>query len=777
MTGVLEVSDNLATLHTPEANSGYNFLSVIDIRASGGQVWILRNTITYTNQAKNYLATIQHAAMDGASRIIISRNVVWGGVSDDDSQLLNHANVGTPVYSADSVLEITHNYIDTFRAIMKIDQPEKYGRIIYSYNVVNYGLYQPGNSINIFSSNVVAAELCLNRHNHTYLPNTAFANFVGTGTLLPCPLRTLTNSLTAPRSASHTESQTSHTQTHTLVNHTRTPTNISLPFNTSATSSTTEASDGRAEGSNATQSVVTIIVPKGVPDEVFIVGVTVGSITTPLALLETASSIQMAAIFTVMPCRTMDGSRTIMSHVLSPLQLSGTNASDLLGSFVLLSTISAVYFAVAMLVLRLARRFGDQEGDAPDMRVFKAKLFLWYPRVPMTVAVLLLPGMSFESCSLLYGVKSGGPWWERVIGAVGLLVSLAIVAFHIAVGIVVGRRARKQSHRFTNDSPTYVHSDTCTNENTYGEALSPTAAKSNQDDRDDEAVIVFEDDEDEPKGDGCEIADRELIDVFSPSTPHQELVPEKVDTYVVTEETGVTSLESSVYFVTYTEEAKARVPAVLAAMLLANGRWNKHVLRSMWFAVVNCRRDVVSYVCAHNCVRILLVSIVAAVDGKNLLECRIVQGIIAAICFLHAVGRVYRVPILTPLQAGQSVCVGLLACASFIQNADAQQAFVIVMMLLSLLTTVLCGVVFLVEVRVNGKESAPADLDDSKVPFYVFQTTLMMCTKGRALVVGFPLQSLRACEGDWRDFIRGFYLYLVLLYSFFCLSKGQRFCC
>ena len=76
-----------------------------------------------------------------------------------------------------------------------------------------------------------------------------------------------------------------------------------------------------------------------------------------------------------------------MSLILSPLQLSGTNASDLLGSFVLLSSISAVYFAVAMLVLRLARRFGDQEGDAPDMRVFKAKLFLWYPRVPMTVAV------------------------------------------------------------------------------------------------------------------------------------------------------------------------------------------------------------------------------------------------------------------------------------------------------------------------------------------------------------------------------------------------------
>ena len=171
---------------------------------------------------------------------------------------------------------------------------------------------------------------------------------------------------------------------------------------------------------------------------------------------------------------------------------------------------------------------------------------------------------------------------------------------------------------------------------------------------------------------------------------------------------------------TYTEEAKARVPAVLRTPLLATGRWNKHVLRSMRFVVVNNRRDVVSYVCAHNCARILLVSIVAAVDGKNLLECHIVQGIIAAICFVHAlfilVGRVYRIPILTPLQACQSTCVGLLACAAFIQHAAAQQAFVIVMMVVSLLTTILCGAVALLELRVNQKVSAPPadDLDDVK---------------------------------------------------------------
>jgi hypothetical protein len=143
--------------------------------------------------------------------------------------------------------------------------------------------------------------------------------------------------------------------------------------------------------------------------------------------------------------------------VLNPLRLTDTPSADLVGSFIMLAAVCGLYVCVAHLVfhcIRLcAKRVdpaisadagGDLDGDMAASitteklvadRIFRAKLFLLYPRLPVIIATLLLPGIVLESCSLLYGELMGAAaGWEKFLGALGLVASLAFLLHHHVLG-------------------------------------------------------------------------------------------------------------------------------------------------------------------------------------------------------------------------------------------------------------------------------------------------------------------------------------------------------
>eukprot|EP00658_Telonema_sp_P-2_P081435 TRINITY_DN8343_c0_g1_i1.p1 TRINITY_DN8343_c0_g1~~TRINITY_DN8343_c0_g1_i1.p1 ORF type:complete len:110 (+),score=16.71 TRINITY_DN8343_c0_g1_i1:215-544(+) len=108
----------------------------------------------------------------------------------------------------------------------------------------------------------------------------------------------------------------------------------------------------------------------------------------------------------------------------------------------------------------------------------------------------------------------------------------------------------------------------------------------------------------------------------------------------------------------------------------------------------------------------LLISIVAAINPGSALGCDIVQSVIAAISFAHGalliVARIYRIPVLNPLQGIQSILLGLLALASFIDNHQAQSAFSTTLLVTAILISILSLLAVLLEIRVQRKRKVAA---------------------------------------------------------------------
>eukprot|EP00658_Telonema_sp_P-2_P082805 TRINITY_DN8820_c0_g1_i4.p2 TRINITY_DN8820_c0_g1~~TRINITY_DN8820_c0_g1_i4.p2 ORF type:complete len:163 (+),score=51.72 TRINITY_DN8820_c0_g1_i4:142-630(+) len=138
---------------------------------------------------------------------------------------------------------------------------------------------------------------------------------------------------------------------------------------------------------------------------------------------------------------------------------------------------------------------------------------------------------------------------------------------------------------------------------------------------------------------------------------------------------------------------------------------------SMYAAVTGISLHSLAVMCAHNVVQVFLVSVVAAVDGSERSVCDVIQGVIAAICFVHGIliiaMRCYRVPVLNVLQFLQSIVLGLLACSGFIQDATAQAAFSITMLVITLITVILMLAIAFLEWRLRASTASKADQSSS----------------------------------------------------------------
>eukprot|EP00658_Telonema_sp_P-2_P072952 TRINITY_DN62022_c0_g1_i1.p1 TRINITY_DN62022_c0_g1~~TRINITY_DN62022_c0_g1_i1.p1 ORF type:complete len:119 (+),score=22.80 TRINITY_DN62022_c0_g1_i1:128-484(+) len=92
-----------------------------------------------------------------------------------------------------------------------------------------------------------------------------------------------------------------------------------------------------------------------------------------------------------------------VGRLLLPLRISDdTRAANLIGTFILLVVITVIYSIVATLVLHIARRTAKPDEEDVEDRILRFKGLLLYPRLPFFVLLLLLPGMTIESCSLVY---------------------------------------------------------------------------------------------------------------------------------------------------------------------------------------------------------------------------------------------------------------------------------------------------------------------------------------------------------------------------------------
>ena len=89
-------------------------------------------------------------------------------------------------------------------------------------------------------------------------------------------------------------------------------------------------------------------------------------------------------------------------------------------------------------------------------RLWKARLFTFYPRLPIVGAVLLMPGVVFDGASLLYGDESGAVWWERLIGTGGVIICLALVAYHITLGALARTKGIHKSTNLSAADATYT---------------------------------------------------------------------------------------------------------------------------------------------------------------------------------------------------------------------------------------------------------------------------------------------------------------------------------
>eukprot|EP00658_Telonema_sp_P-2_P083127 TRINITY_DN8920_c0_g1_i1.p1 TRINITY_DN8920_c0_g1~~TRINITY_DN8920_c0_g1_i1.p1 ORF type:complete len:261 (+),score=26.02 TRINITY_DN8920_c0_g1_i1:198-980(+) len=162
-----------------------------------------------------------------------------------------------------------------------------------------------------------------------------------------------------------------------------------------------------------------------------------------------------------------------------------------------------------------------------------------------------------------------------------------------------------------------------------------------------------------------------------------------------------------ILWIPYSDNHRALLPRVVAATMLPSTHWSKVVSRSMHAAATSHRPDYVEITCGHHVVLIVLMGIVSAVDGKDESGCQVVQGFLAALCFLHAifiaVTRPYRTPAVTPLQVAQSLLLGLLALSEIMGEPDAHTAFTILLLIASLVTSVITVLAVMLEFWLNRK--------------------------------------------------------------------------
>eukprot|EP00658_Telonema_sp_P-2_P049907 TRINITY_DN3798_c0_g1_i7.p1 TRINITY_DN3798_c0_g1~~TRINITY_DN3798_c0_g1_i7.p1 ORF type:complete len:777 (-),score=132.65 TRINITY_DN3798_c0_g1_i7:1-2331(-) len=411
---------------------------------------------------------------------------------------------------------------------------------------------------------------------------------------------------------------------------------------------------------------------------------------------EGAASLQVLVIITTMSCRTQGASRSDGggSSLLSPVSIPGLGPSrEMVGSLILVVAIIGGYFAITHFIFAMVRKF--TLVDMVTMRLWKARLYTLYPRIPLIAASLLMPGIIFDGASLLYGDTSGvAVWWERLLGAVAILLSALVVVYHIAVG----RLARayisdaisdlESSHN--NKASSVEYSNTKEVAGTNGDVEMVHHSKvtvmgnSSMSSVGGEEVDYPQDNYSDNEDSGAKYNKVSDDVVESDNECNADPIPPSTD-----ELPPFSSLIIEAWLYQFSDEVRSIIPKAVRVPLLPRRRWAPQVGRTMYCVLTSLRPEAASYVAAHSILRVFLVGMLAAVNPGSTHSCTVVESVLAGLCFIHGIAvltlRIFRVSALTVLQGLQSFVLGLVAIIPYLGGDMADIGTGLTITLLSLI--------------------------------------------------------------------------------------------
>eukprot|EP00658_Telonema_sp_P-2_P049905 TRINITY_DN3798_c0_g1_i1.p1 TRINITY_DN3798_c0_g1~~TRINITY_DN3798_c0_g1_i1.p1 ORF type:complete len:345 (-),score=54.28 TRINITY_DN3798_c0_g1_i1:1-1035(-) len=342
-----------------------------------------------------------------------------------------------------------------------------------------------------------------------------------------------------------------------------------------------------------------------------------------------------------------------------------------------------------------------------------------------------MPGIIFDGASLLYGDTSGvAVWWERLLGAVAILLSALVVVYHIAVGRLARVYILDALVETTKASHSVVKGDNVSEHGNDEEEQSqppteeipcPLVPISNTDlhPHTKASVVFVGGDKDHVSGhlddvsdDGVHAAELDGSNVLE-GTPVTSVEEDKEasqcrasnanpltvseigddDTHSETNSTATPPnapvLSIAVWLTQFTVEERSIIPKAVRVPLLPRRRWAPQVGRTMYCVLTAFRPAAASYVAAHSVLRVFLVGMVAAINPQTTHGCTVVESLLAGLCFIHGIAvltlRIFRVSALTVLQGLQSFVLGLVAIIPYLGGDMADIGTGLTITLLSLI--------------------------------------------------------------------------------------------
>eukprot|EP00658_Telonema_sp_P-2_P035296 TRINITY_DN25696_c0_g1_i2.p1 TRINITY_DN25696_c0_g1~~TRINITY_DN25696_c0_g1_i2.p1 ORF type:complete len:382 (+),score=70.84 TRINITY_DN25696_c0_g1_i2:250-1395(+) len=366
-------------------------------------------------------------------------------------------------------------------------------------------------------------------------------------------------------------------------------------------------------------------------------------------------------------------------------------------------------------------------------------------------ATLLLPGIVLDGASLLYGdTSSAAEWWEKLIGLIGVLLSAGLVVYHILVGRASQKfilRALRHVDDTTPDTPAPA-----ANQNPLAPTSNPHDAEEPEQKRKASVSILPEklegegyceepsdveedqssttvnvpveqpstkpdiDHDADQEEDGNDVKVLYSDDEDGNAKEADEASPEDNTATTNNTESTPTNLVIETWVTKFSDEERSVIPKVVRIPLLPELRWAPQVGRTLYCILTNLRPQVGFYVVSHNVTRVFLIGMIAATVPEDKRGCTIVDAILAAICFIHAIVvlslRIFRANILTLIQGLQSILLGFVALIPYLGGDDSKVGTgLTIAMLIVVAIEIICGIIvmgleLLLERRRQKKEQS-----------------------------------------------------------------------
>eukprot|EP00742_Colponemidia_sp_Colp-10_P015333 GILJ01017494.1.p1 GENE.GILJ01017494.1~~GILJ01017494.1.p1 ORF type:complete len:807 (+),score=64.09 GILJ01017494.1:111-2531(+) len=456
---------------------------------------------------------------------------------------------------------------------------------------------------------------------------------------------------------------------------TTTPMTAFTPTSTTTASPTSLPTEFTNSTFNSTASPSPVGSPPGFVGVVIATGaVAVG--TSPLLGIEALLSIQLISVFGSMACSVPGVGGSSISYILTPIQMSLGNYGKFVGQVIMYLALVSLYGA-ALLVLSAVTKSTE-----------KACRMLRHPRAIPLIHQLLISGFTYEACMLLYGNDDPAPW-ERLVGAVGLVLSICSVAVYpyitlsnlqksppTMLGKEIGGSSEAADH-VSDDEVERVAESSVAAAMTIEKALAATSSAYPED---------------------CPIPSNLAQKPPALVGPPQAHIVDGLEEH--DENDDIPAYEMLYRY--YDPEHLATVWWPVRHTVTPRSYWLHTVLRSPRSIHASLKPEHAKVAVANNLYRSVAVCIVCAVPSHGAAWCESILSVAAALCFLHAafllIVRCQRIPIENFFHAMQSATIGAVAVANVAApDSGFESGFAVALMVFCIASFLSSAACFLVE--------------------------------------------------------------------------------